>query len=167
MKTRHRILAAAFALFTLGVAAPCNAALPEARALELDTLGKKIARQHCPRGGKASRRAVQNIHYPRITDEIVTYTCKGLEVTLYKAYANNPPNDIAMRAIVTGPHAAMPGYYAVGAPVSALRARLGAPFKEERGMLIYATEDGYKEQTVTFKIAGDRIQSITWDWEVY
>jgi hypothetical protein len=165
MMSRRLVLVIVLALLNVHVSAKVPTTALNTAQPKLDRLGQSIATRKCTHPSKLIRKPIQNRHDPLITDEIQTYSCRGFEITTYKANYFKPPHEFPISLVVTATHPKLPKWLSIGSAATDVQKILGTPQQTDGESLTYSL-DGESEGTIAFSIANDRIQSITWTWDV-
>ena len=133
--------------------------------LELNKIGKAIAKAKCDSTVPIRREPIPNTHNPKLMDEIQTQICPGFEVSTYIAKYFSPPKEFPMKLSVQAKDKRIPGYASVGARSSDVLQALGKPLRLSNSEIVYQADiEGLAADTITFKIANGVVHHIDWGW---
>jgi hypothetical protein len=127
----------------------------------LNDIAEQLLARECEQP-QLSYRQVENPHVPGLIDEVETLRCPGLVVQTYLSEAAANPNGMPLLLLVSAPQPGLPPFMNVGADRAGLVAELGRPAREGRQLLRYQSRE--TTENVTFRMEGDRIASIRWEW---
>ncbi|MGR7921353.1 hypothetical protein ACU6RQ_09635 [Zobellella denitrificans] len=127
----------------------------------LNDIAEQLLARECEQP-QLSYRQVENPHVPGLIDEVETLRCPGLVVQTYLSEAAANPNGMPLLLLVSAPQSGLPSFMNIGADRAGLVAELGRPAREGRQLLRYQSRE--TTENVTFRMEGDRIASIRWEW---
>lgn len=128
---------------------------------QLNDIAERLLARECDRP-QLSYRQVENPHVPGLIDEVETLRCPGWVAQTYLSEAAANPNGMPILLEVSGPQPGLPPFMNIGAGRAGLVAELGRPAREGPQLLRYQSAE--TTESVTFRLRGDRIASIRWEW---
>ncbi|PSJ47682.1 hypothetical protein C7H85_02305 [Zobellella endophytica] len=133
----------------------------ERALMRLNEVAERVLAQECARP-QLSYRAVENAHVSGLVDEVETLRCPGLEAQTYLSEAAANPRGMPIYLHVFAPHPALPGFMNIGAGAEGVIEVLGRPARQDARQLRY--QSGETTDSVTFRLRGNRIGAIRWEW---
>ncbi|MBL1377158.1 hypothetical protein [Zobellella iuensis] len=127
----------------------------------LNDIAEQLLARECDQP-QLSYRQVENPHVPGLIDEVEILRCPGLVAQIYLSEAASNPNGMPILLEVSEPQPGLPSFMNVGADRAGLVAELGRPARQGPELLRYQSRE--TTENVTFRLRGERIASIRWEW---
>ncbi|WP_375058291.1 hypothetical protein [Zobellella sp. DQSA1] len=127
----------------------------------LSGIAEQLLARECEQP-RFSYRQVENSHLPGLVDEVETLRCPGLMAQTYLSEAAATPNGMPILLVVSAPQPELPPFMNIGASREGLVAELGRPARQGPQLLRYQSAE--TTENVTFRLVGDRIVTIRWEW---
>jgi hypothetical protein len=110
---------------------------------------------------KIETRDIPNPHVAGTSDKHIKLVYKDLSIDLLRSGATG--KDLLVRIVLEDPGYALSGEINVGSKRADLETYLGSPWKtDDSGNLVYG--DAERNSKVIFKLAEERVTSITWSY---
>lgn len=127
----------------------------------LNDIAEQLLARECDQP-QLSYRQVENSHLPGLIDEVETLRCPGLVAQTYLSEVASNPNGMPILLEVSASQPGLPPFMNIGAGREGLVAELGRPARQGPQLLRYQSRE--TTENVTFRLVGDRIATIRWEW---
>lgn len=134
----------------------------EDRLAALDRAGRAMAAARCPRPVEVLTRFLNDPLRPAERDEMSTFDCRELRVTLLKAAGSTQEQPVSV--VVQGHHPLLLAPLEVGAATLAVLAALGEPERRFGPHLSYRLHPQRERDRVTFEIESGVVRAISFAW---
>jgi hypothetical protein len=129
---------------------------------ELDSAGRAIAAQPCPRPQEQKSSKVGNTG-----DEMRALDCGSFRIAIYVAQTSDGQRETPMALVVLGPGPGLPAGTAPGATVAEVLQRLGLPSRQKPSSLSYLLDPARPGgDMISFELDGERVRAVSWNWRV-
>jgi hypothetical protein len=138
------------------------AAQPSQALKELDVKGRAIATNPCRSPTSTQVTKKPNLHYPAVTDEILTIQCNSITVEIYKANFYTPPVRLPVSVRLTKPHPSPPKSLQVGTNLASVIQALGPPASSSNSTACYPLSlERPDEDTIWFVHNAGRVSAVS------